>query len=167
MLDPSNLCFPNNVQDLLVGKFKGIDAPDTKVVRRPIRETDDNQTIGVFPVAWSPVIDSKEMVGRYSEPTFQRYTILVQAYVIDAEEERGIRKHALLSHLVRHTLYRDPALAVVLSEVDVEFPAGSRPSREFVSKWDVVGQDFQNQKQKNNTFIFLSTTEMYVETEFE
>lgn len=170
MLDPNELCFPNNIVNLLGEKFRAID-PDTKIVYRPIRDTDDSQTIAVFPVAWQPQQQSKEFLGRKAEPTFQRYVILSQAYIADMDEQRGIRKHSLLSAKVRHTLYRDAALALVLPEAEVIYQTGdpNRPTvREFVHDWDIVGQDYQNQKNPStNKFIFLSTTEMYVETEFE
>lgn len=167
MLDPDFLCFPNNVVDFLSIALQSIDG-DSKIKKRPIKETDDSQTLAVYPVAWQPVNDSMEMVGHRREPTLQRYTVMVQSFIADLDEERGIRKHSLLSARVRHTLYRSPAVDVNLPKLKVEFPSTSGPVEERVSRWGVASQDYMNnQVPSSGKFLFLSTTELFIETEFE
>ncbi|AKC02751.1 hypothetical protein AXJ10_gp11 [Gordonia phage GordTnk2] len=167
MIDPDTLCFPNNVVDFLGTALMGIDA-DTRVRKRPIKDTDESQSISVFPVDWNPVPNSMEMVGRRHEPTLQRYSIMVQGFIADMDEERGIRKHSLLSAQIRSTLYRSHAVAVALPQLVVSFSGSSGATTERVSKWGVVGQQYLNNQLPNNgKFLFLSTTEVFVETEFE
>ena len=166
MLDPDYVCFPNNIADFLCVALQDID-PDSKIYQRPIKDTDDSQTIAVFPVAWQPETDSLEMMGRRNEPTIQRYVIMVQSYIADMDEARGIRKHSLLAARVRHTLYRSQAVAVALPTLEVVFSDSAGPVKERVARWGVNGQDYMNNQLPNsNKFIFLSTTELFVETEF-
>lgn len=167
MIDPDTLCFPNNVVDFLATALKLID-PDTRVRKRPVKDTDESQSISVFPADWQPVNSSVEMVGRRHEPTLQRYSIVVQGFIADMDEERGIRKHSLLSAEIRSTLYRSHAVAVALPQLVVGFPGSSGATTERVAKWGVVGQQYLNNQLPNNgKFLFLSTTELFVETEFE
>lgn len=167
MIETDALCFPNNVVDFLCAALQNID-PDTKIVKRPIKDTDSSQTISVLPVAWSPVQESMEMLGRRNEPTLQRYSILVESFIADMDEARGIRKHSLLSALVRHTLYRSPGLHVGLPMLKVEFQNSSGPTMESVSRWGVVSQNYMNNRvPTTGKFLFLSSTELFVETEFK
>ncbi|AOE44529.1 hypothetical protein SEA_JUMBO_16 [Gordonia phage Jumbo] len=166
MIDANTLCFPNNVVDFLAIALEGID-PDSRIKKRPIADTDDTQTIAVFPVAWSPNNDSMEMQGRRNEPTLQRYVIMAQSFIADMDEERGIRAHSLLAARVRHTLYRGEAVALNLPTLKVTFEDTAGSVEERVARWGITGQDYMNnQVPSTGKNLFLSTTEIFVETEF-
>lgn len=167
MLDPDVLvCFPNNVVDLLATQLANIEMPlpdemedRIRVEKRPIRDTDYTQTISVIPALWVPDEDSLEMSGGPNEPTIQRYTIAIEALVVDMDEERGLATHALLSSLARLMLYRNLALRVSLPMLEVDLNG----YREKLARWGISQQRFGN-NQIGKNFVFLSTVDFWFET---
>lgn len=170
MLDPDVIvCFPNNVVDMLATQLKNIEMPlptnvenRVRVHKRPIRETDYTQSISVIPSLWVPDEDSFEMAGDKNEPTIQRYTIAIEALVVDMDEERGLATHALLSSLVRLMLYRNPAIRVGLPMLEVDLSG----YREKLARWGISQQRFAN-NQIGKNFVFLSTVDFWFETDIE
>lgn len=164
-IDQGIVCFPNNIVEMLTDSLRSID-PETedgrndglRVLRRPIHPTDQTETVAVFPTTWNPVVDSFELGNR--EPTLQRYSVTVEAMVTDVEEERGIAAHSLLSALVRHKLYRDPALKVALPMLSVNLGSYS----EKLHNWGINQQRFQNNK-FGGVFYYLSTMDLWFETD--
>jgi hypothetical protein len=155
--------FPNNVIDLLATRIQYIDA-DLAVMKRPVRDIDPAQTVGVTAATWTPNENSYEMKGQEqgpAEPTIQNYLITVQAFIRSANEENGLAVHSVLTKMIRSMLYRDAALRVGLSSLVItdEFGATERTRR-----WEVrLSRYFSNEL--NEEFIYLSNTEFWLETE--
>jgi len=156
------LGFPNSVVDLLADKFMAIEGLEY-VLKRPLRPTDPDMCVGIFAVNWSP--DDFEIGGHVNptitiDPVLATYHYAIQAFVKMAGEEEGILKHTVLSKIVRSMLYRDVGLRVALCSLDET----SMGAKERVQRWGVRTQRFiQNEVQ--GSFVFLSTMDMWVQTE--
>jgi hypothetical protein len=165
MITTATQVFPNNVCSLLVPRMKAIDA-DLKVYQRALRDSDGTQSVGIFPITWTPDETSYEMNGRppsltaAGEPTLQRYVIGVQAFVQDTNEEQGIAVHSILAKRVRSTLYGDPILAVGLNALSVTMNG----STERIQRRGIQVQRYLA-NEVAGVFMFLSSCEYYVETE--
>jgi len=157
------LCFPNNVVDLVAARSQLLDS-DLFVIRRPLRDSDPNESIGVFGVQWTPEEDSYEMRGApsgASEPTLQRYLITVQGFVKDMDEEAGLARHSVLSKMIRSMLYRDEPLRVGLATLS---PVQMNGSTESLKRWGVRQvRYFSNEL--NSVWLYLSNLEFWLETE--
>lgn len=163
MITADNSIFPNNVIAGLVARFDEIDS-DLFVTSRPLRTTDPLQSVGVFGTIWSPVLDSMELRGRLgansNEPTLGRYTITIQAYVKDADEERGAAVHSVLSGTVRAILYRDQPLRDYLGGLTSEVEGLT----ERAQRWGVTNQRYLTNELESE-WLYLSSIEMFVETQ--
>lgn len=169
--------FPYNVINALAVGLKFID-PDIgqpgdsnyvegiRVFKRPLQISDDTEAIGLFPLTWEPDEKSYEMMGRRSEPTLQNYSIGIQGMIIDSDEERGIALHSVLSSRIRHQLQRDSALGQALPQLKVTLAPSSGNTTEKLAQWRVNRQQFLN-SELSGRFIFLSTLELGITTEFE
>lgn len=157
--------FPNNVVELLAVRMALIDS-DLFVTRRPLRETDLIQSIGIFGALWTPDNDSMEMRGLNSpgasEPTLSRYVITIQAFVKDADEERGLATHSVLSSIIRAILYRDVPLREAISSLTSE----TLDVTEKAKRWGITAQRFLNNELQSE-WLYLSSVEMWIETECE
>lgn len=152
--------FPNNIVLQVAERFDQID-PDVSVFRRPLRNTDPQQSIGVFASIWNPDDQSLEMMGRMpGEPTLQNYMLNVQAFVKDGDEERGLAVHSILSALVRRVLYRDNDLRLALQGLSV----ASDGTTEILKRWQVRSQRYVNNDIEGQ-WLYLSTLELWMETE--
>jgi hypothetical protein len=157
--------FPNNVCSLVFARMKTIDS-DLRVYQRALRDSDGTQSIGVYPITWTPDESSFEMTGQppsvqaAAEPTLQRYIIGVQGYVKDTNEEQGIAVHSILAKRIRSLLYRDPVLAVGLQSLSVTMNG----STERIQRRGIQVQRFLN-NEVQGVFMFLSSCEYYFETE--
>lgn len=167
MIDPSVVCFPANIVDILALVLQEIDPPSTpggtdglRIVKRPIHPTDATETVSIVAGTWTPEDESRELGQR--EPTLQRYAITVEAMVKDMDQERGIATHSLLSTHVRHMLYRDPALVGALPELSVTL----RGYTEHLKDWGVRQQRFLNNK-FNGEFYFLSAVDLWFRTDIQ
>lgn len=162
MITEDTLLFPQNVVAVLSNASALLD-PDLSIFRRPLRDTDPVQSIGIFAAQWYPQEDSYEMRGGLagpSEPTIDRYTITIQALVKDADEQRGLAVHSVLGKLVRTMLYRNPALRVGLSSLVTT----TGESTERVTRWGVQTQRFHS-NEISGSWLYLSTLEFWVETQ--
>lgn len=164
MLVVDETVFPNNVVKWTSLAMGNID-PDIKVFRRALRNTDPQQSIGVFAQAWGPDPESLEMqaLGHPAPqmPSTQEYTLGVQAFVKDSEEERGLAVHAALSQRVRSVLYTDTNLQVVLGQLSVNLDDGWTES---MRRWGVrTARYFSGEI--NAQMLYLSTLEFWIETE--
>lgn len=156
--------FPNNVVKWTALAMDGIDQ-DVRVFRRALRNTDPQQSIGVFAQTWGPDMQSLEMQSLGAPapqlPTIQEYTLGIQAFVKDAEEERGLSVHGALSQRVRSVLYTDPNLQVVLGQLSVNLDGGWTES---MRRWGVrTARYFSGEI--NAQMLYLSTLEFFIETE--
>jgi hypothetical protein len=154
--------FPNNAVSIIKDRAQALDA-DLFVVRRPLRETDNIQSVGVFGSQWNPQEGSYEIkgspLGRH-EPTLSYYLITVQAFVKDMDEERGLATHSVLSKMVRSMLYRDDALRVGLLALSVVMNG----STERTKRYGVNRQNFVS-NELSGSWLYLSTLEFQLETE--
>ena len=164
MIEIAEPVFPNNVVELVSIPLGAIDV-DIQVFKRPLRNTDPQQSIGIFASAWNPEIDSIEMLGGNNaapqRPTLQTYTLGVQAFVKDGDEERGLAIHSYLANAVRAVLYSHPALKVALGALKVEFTDGRV---EKLTRWGINTARYIN-NEIDGTNLYLATLEFWVETE--
>lgn len=165
MITTDTQVFPNNACSIIVPRMQAIDA-DLKIYQRSLRDSDGTQSIGVFPITWTPDETSFEMNGQppsitaAGEPTLQRYVIGVQAFVQDTNEEQGIAVHSILAKRVRSTLYRDAILAVGLNALSVTMNGSTeRIQRRGIQVQRYLANEVQG------VFMFLSSCEYYIETE--
>lgn len=155
--------FPNNVVDL-VRKRLGLVDEDLAVFRRPLRDTDPVQSIGIFGMQWVPVEESYELLGapQATQPTLQTYMLMIQAYVKDTDEERGLATHSVLTKTIRSILYGDEPLQVGLGSLVISM----NNSLERSKRWGIrQSRYFSNEL--DGDWIYLSTTEFWLETETE
>lgn len=131
------------------------------VMGRPLRNTDPTGSIGVFPLDWTPDIESMEMLGpRPAEPTLQVYQISIQTFVKNTSQEEGILHHAILSKMVRAMLYRGESLRVRLPQLS-ESTFGST---ERLHQWGVRQQRFIT-NEIDQSFVFMSAVDTWIKTE--
>lgn len=178
-IDHNEVHFPGNIVNVIAAAAEFL-VPDqgdpvedpenyvegVRVFKRPLQITDGTMSIGVHPQLWEPDPASLEMGFNRSpvEATVQNYTIEVQALVLSADEQEGIATHSVLSSKIRHMLYRDPALAVALPQLEVSHVGfGSLPVKEKLIKWSISRQVFMN-TEYNRQFAFLSTVNFHAET---
>lgn len=165
MINSTVQCFPNNVIALIKTRLlQTVDPDETDTTKkipvylRPLRSSDSIQCIGIFPSWWLPDENSFE-IGN-TQPTTQRYPFVIQTLVKDAEEERATAAHGIMSKLVRSTLYNDYPLRVGLAALYVDMFDTHERFQKLV---------IQNQRYLNNevqgSFIYMSTLNVYVETE--
>ncbi len=159
----TTVVFPNNAVDLIDTRAQLLDA-DLFCIKRPLRESDPNQSVGVFPSYWTPDEDSYEMRGipspGRSEPTLSQYLIMVQAFVKDMDEERGLATHSVLSKMIRSMLYRDAPLRVGLAALTVTMNG----STEKTKRWGIRTQRYFS-NELSGSWLYLSTLEFWLETE--
>jgi hypothetical protein len=149
-----------NAVQLLAARFSMIDS-DLFVCQRRLHPTDPVQSVGVAAETWMPDTESFEMRGgNRSEPTVQRYYISVQAMIKDTEEQRGIAVHSKLSQMVRGILLTDiPLRDSLQGMVSNLYGVPERTLRWSVPAQRYLANELQGQ------FIFLSTTQVLLETE--
>lgn len=159
--------FPVNVVNIIATRLRVLD-PDIRIFKRPLRDSDGTQCIGVYPITWNPDESSMEMqgellgaplVGRH-QPTLQRYIVGIQAFVKDTDEEQGIAIHATLSKMIRSLLYGDVPLAVGLNALSLTM----NNSRERIQRRGIQVQRFLS-NEVDGIFMYLSSLEYFVETE--
>lgn len=161
MLNPSTDVFPNNVISKAATALQSIDPNDLTILKRPLRASDPNMSIGVWGALWQPDLESYEM-GHFvpGETTISSYQIGVQSFVKDGDEELGLKLHAILAYHVRRVLYRDSAFRVGL--------AGMQVTLDFVTerylKWEFRSQRYMN-NEVDGTFVFSTTAECLLTTE--
>lgn len=159
-LDPATLPFPENVVAEITNTFRNQGLIDfDAVVARPLRTTDPNVTLGVFAVDWMPDNDSAE-IGKKHGPTLTTYVFAIQGLVKHGDEQSGMRLHSILAKNIRSMLDRDPGLRVRLGQLS----EASLGVAERAQRWGVRGQRFAN-NEVGGGFIYLSTTEFYLQTE--
>lgn len=161
MITVDDTQFPNNIVDLVALRSQLIDG-DLFVVKRPIRPTDPNQSIGVIGSNWVPNDDSKEMLGQAyaAQPTLSRYSVTVQGVIRDTEQERGLNVHGVLARMLRSMVYTDAPLRVALSSL-TSVLAGMT---ENTQRWGVTQQRFFA-NEISGDWLYMSILELWLETE--
>lgn len=161
MITAEEPVFPNNVVSLCKTRFGTIDT-DIEVLRRPLRNTDPQQSIGIFAQQWLGNDRSKEIMGGFQEPTLQTYRTGIQAFVRDGDEERGLAIHSVLASRIRSMLYRDTPLQVGLSSLSATDPATG--VKESARRWGIGPQRFYS-NEIGGEWLYLATLEFWLETE--
>ena len=165
MLSEDESVFPSNVIKWVSLAMAGID-PDIQIFRRPLRNSDPAQSIGVFAQMWTPDDESIEMQGldetAVRQPTLQDYAFGIQAFVKDTSEERGLSTHAALSQRVRSVLYTDANLQLVLGQLSADLPGGEM--RESLRRWGVRTARYIS-GEIDSQMLYLSTLEFWIQTE--
>lgn len=153
--------FPNNIVDLIALRSSLLDE-EIRVFKRPLRPTDPAVSVGVFGQLWTPDEESYEMRGMVgtAEPTISTYQVMIQAFVKDFDETRGLARHSVLSKMIRTMLYRDIPLGVALRELSVTmFDSTERTRRYQVRSQRYISNELQGD------FLYLSTLDFHVDTE--
>lgn len=152
--------FPNNIVEMIALRSELID-DDLFVVKRPLKSTDPNQSIGVTASLWTPNEDSLEMKGMgQMEPSLSRYLIQVQAFVKDMDEIRGLNVHSVLSRRIRAMLYNDAPLRASLWALSSTMLGVT----EQTQRWGVSRQRFIS-NEISSSWLYLSILEFWLETE--
>jgi hypothetical protein len=164
MIEAPESVFPHNVVDLVAIPLNAIDS-DITCYKRPLRNSDPRQSIGIHSQLWSPDQSSLEILGADSPapqlPTLQTYTYGIQSFVKDSDEARGLAIHSTLSTHVRGVLYMHVPLRVALGQLKVEYENGQV---EALKRWGVrTARYFSGEIDSIN--LYLSTLEFWVETE--
>jgi hypothetical protein len=157
------VAFPNNAVDLVAGRFATLDPdiPAEHILKRPLRNTDPNISIGVFATLWLPDENSMEMKGTgFHDPTVDTYTLGVQGFVKDMDEERGLASHSVLSEMIRTMLYRDDPLRVGLAALSTSIGGVTKRYR----RSGIRTQRYLS-NELDGSWLYLSTLEFWLETE--
>lgn len=157
--------FPQNaieaIRDelLTLPMFTELDTGGRAVFMRPLRPSDANVSAGVFALDWRP--DQVEIMGRPNgDPTLGTYMIAIQCLVKHGDEQAGLAAHSEASKAVRSMLYRSNSLRLALTSL-TETSLGVT---ERAKRWAVGQQRFAN-NELNGTFLYLTTTELSLQTE--
>lgn len=149
------LSFPHNFADLIKQHFE--DEPDFGVVvGRPLRPTDQNNMVGVFPTVWTP---EDYEIGQF-DPAVTRYMLGIQTLAKNATEEDGIIEHSRLAKKVRVMLYRDQDLRVQLGQLKTTDDTVT----ERLQRWGITNQRFLA-NEIDGQFLYLAVTDLWLETE--
>lgn len=164
MIEVAESIFPHNVVEIVALPLGALD-PDVECFKRPLRNSDPQQSVGVHAQMWDPDPESYEMLGAANihpmQPTLQTYTYGVQAFVKDGDEERGLAIHATLAHRVRTVLYTYEPLKVALASLSVPYENGQV---EQLKRWGIrTARYFSGEIDSVN--LYLSTLEFWVQTE--
>lgn len=150
--------FPMNCVDEIRASFVQYLDPEVAVIRRPVRITDPNRSVGIFPVNQEPV-ESSQQIGQM-EPVLSQYLLRVQLLVKHADEEAGRRLYAVDTTSLKVILYRDPGLRMRLAALSHTIMG----TTERFKKFTVRSQRFLN-NELGTQFVYLSVTDLVVETE--
>ena len=158
MIDVPSTEFPLNIIDVLMDHSQALDFISGKPVMRPLRMTDANHSVGIFPVNWRPNEDSQEIGNR--EPTLQRYAFRIHNLVAHTDAEQGRVQYTSDGKKLRIMLYENPALRVALGELKDQSPTRIERFQKLI----VGSQQFLNNEVQGK-HLFLAATEIYAETE--
>ena len=94
-------------------------------------------------------------------PTLQTYTLGLQAFVKDTEEERGLAAHSHLAQRTRSVLYTDPNLQLVFQGLSATLENGFKES---MRRWGVrTARYFSGEIDAE--MLYLTTLEFWIQTE--
>lgn len=150
--------FPNNAQSLIKARLDDLYGDEVLVVGRRLKPTDDTMSIGVAPDMWIP--DESSFEFRSLEPTVGTYTIWIQSFVKNSDEEEGVQLGSVLAKVVRTTLYRDMPLQVGLNSLSVTMMGAT----ETIQRRGIRRSQYLSTEIQGN-FLYLNTLEYYIETE--
>lgn len=131
------------------------------ILSRQLRPTDPARSISFYPVDVVPDLESMEIDGAGPpEPTIQRYSYRAQVLIKHSNEVEGRALYSQDAKFLLAILYRDTELRLRLAAIQESLLG----SLERFKKLGVVRQRYLN-NEFQGTFIYLSTTDLWVETE--
>lgn len=156
--DDVEAVFPNNAIELIATRLQMLYPNDLVVRKRPLRNTDPTKSVGIFPTDWLP--DETSFEFKSLQPTVQTYLIKIQAFCKDTNEEKGIATHSVMSKVIRSMLYNDEPLNVGLNALSVTMDGTiERIQRRGIRRQRYISNEI------DGTFLYLSTLEVFLETE--
>lgn len=132
---------------------------DVPIIERPLRFSDPERSIGVHPVDWQPVQQSAQ-IGQ-QENALARYLIRIQNMVKHTDEIEGRAMYNADAKMIRVILYRDQGLRVRLGELNETL----LDTIERFKRMGIQTQRFMNNELSTGSFVYLATTDLWVETE--
>lgn len=158
MILPDENMFPGNAIQLLTTRI-GLMDTDLFVAKRPLRNTDPAQSVGVYGDQWVPNEDSYEIGG--VEPTLGTYLLGIQSLASHTDEVIGLATHSTMTKKIRSMLYRDAPLRVALQRLSVvdEYGVTEATQRFGIRGTQYRANDLQGQ------WLYLSTIVFFLETE--
>lgn len=148
----------DTVMDLMSTRLIGVDGV-SEVIMRSLNPADAHGMLGISGDDWAPI--DFEMGGPFpSEPTTQRYNISLQHLVKWGVEQEGLKIHREVAKAIRLMLYRDPDFQVSLLKLFVQEDL----RRERTQRFFITNQRYA-QNQAGKVFLFMSVTNLAVETE--
>lgn len=147
--------FPNNVVNVLAEQIALVDL-DYIVVKRPVRDTDEHGTVGVFEAELEPV--DKE-IGTHGLSALSKYTFVIQTQVVEADPEVARRLSNYMAKTIRLMLSTDATLRARLAGL-VDTTMGVR---ETTQKWEMRSQGFVP-LEMNDTLYYVSNTVIWFYT---
>lgn len=160
-VDLNEPAFPVIVTSVLQTFIELLDDTFT-VLLRPLRTTDPNLSVGIYSTIWSPTPGSAEFTGLsgLSPAALERYVIIIQAMVKDADAERGAISHSVLSEAIRTMLDSDPSLRIELGGLSATVGGRTKSLKRW---WPVNTRFFSSELDGNQ--LYLSVNEMMIEVE--
>jgi hypothetical protein len=160
MITADPTVFPNNIVQMIVTRVPVAVDVDLTILRRALRPTDPNQSIGVYPNVWGPESLSFEMAPNMKNiPTMQDYRVFVQSFVKHQDEEEAINTHAVLAQRIRSMLYADELLQLAFA--DLVYTSNGKTERAM--RWGPQAQRFMS-NEVQGSFLQSSITEFWLQT---
>lgn len=131
------------------------------VVDRPMRLNDDHGTVAISFDKWVPVDPETSGETGPADAGLNRYELRVEGLTKHTDEAAGRQQFAIMAKTIRTMLLRDQTLRVrlaLLQEID------NNGVTERVTRVKIRQQRFNSGK-VNTSFLHLSTTDIWVETE--
>lgn len=163
MIDFTAAIFPNNAIALIAARMELIDESlPVNVEQRPLRLSDPNFSVGIYPTGWTPVPDSYEMRGVdfARDATVQDYGVVVQCMIKDADEERGLASHSVFSETVRTILATDAPLRSQLGGLTATLDDSTKILKRW---WIRSGRYISGTLNGNN--LYLASNDLILEVE--
>jgi hypothetical protein len=136
-----------------------VNMPAWEVLGRPIRIADPNYSMGVYALNWLPQEATAE-IGGGIEPVLSTYNLRIQNLIKNTDEAEGRADFTVAAKSVRAIVARDTTLRDSFPQLQ-ETLFGVR---ERLLRYGIRQQNFLNNDIKG-TFTFLSTTDLWAETE--
>ncbi len=153
--DTARTLFPTNIVEVSRDFILPLLSVEN-VYRRVLRPEDPNSSVGIVAVDWEP---GEYLIGQ-EEPALSMYHFSIQSLVKHGNEEEGLTHHSLLAKNLAHLLYRDAAFRVALLTLNAEVMGVKESARRMG-----VRQQRYRSNEIDGEWLFVSTTEMWVQTE--
>ena len=160
-LNLTTLVFPNNVVELIAARMELID-PGITVLRRELRVSDPNYSIGVAATDWLPTPSSMEIMGvdATHASLLEQYMLTVSSFVKTDDQEAGLIAHSVISKTVRTILASDLPLRTQLGGLTSTFNGET----EHLKRWWVRSGRYHSNKLQG-TNMYLTVNDVMIEVE--